>query len=71
MFHLSDILQQEHEMATFEDLLEILRNRARSGEVHMNIDVRPPFQDTPKDWENRCEVAFTFPDRSSSIWKGN
>jgi len=71
MFHLSDVLQQEHEMATFEDLLEILRNRARNGEIHMNIDVRPPFQDTPKDWENRCEVAFTFPDRSSSIWKGN
>lgn len=68
MFHLSDVLQQEHEMATFEDLLEVLRNKARAGEVHMNVDVRPPFQDTPKDWENRCEVSFTFPERSSGIW---
>lgn len=55
-------------MESFEDLLEILRNKARSGEIHMNIDVRPPFQDTPKDWENRCEVVFTFPDRSAGIW---
>jgi len=68
MFYLSDVLQQEHEMESFEDLLEILRSKARSGEIHMNVDVRPSFQDTPKDWENRCEVAFTFPDRSSDIW---
>lgn len=68
MFYLSDILKQEHETDTFEALLDILREKARSGEVHMNIDVRPPFQDTPKDWENRCEVAFTFPDRSTDIW---
>lgn len=69
MFYLSDILKQEHELDTFEGLLEVLRNKARSGEVHMNIDVKPPFQDTPKDWENRCEVAFTFPNRSADIWK--
>jgi len=68
MFYLSDVLQQEHEMESFEDLLEILRSKARSGEIHMNVDVRPSFQDTPKDWENRCEVAFTFPERSSDIW---
>ena len=68
MFYLSDVLQQEHEMENFEDLLEILRCKARGGEIHMNVDVRPPFQDTPKDWENRCEVAFTFPERSSDIW---
>lgn len=68
MFYLSDILKQEHDTVSFDEFLEILRNRARSGEVHMNIDVRPPFKDTPKDWENRCEVAFTFPNRSSDIW---
>ena len=68
MIHLSDVLQQEHEMASFEDLLEVLRNKARSGEIQLNIDIKPPFQDTPKDWENRCEVVFTFPDRSTDIW---
>jgi hypothetical protein len=64
MFYLSDILKTNHEVDNFDGLLEILREKARQGELHMNIDVRPPFQDTPKDWENRCEVVFTFPDRS-------
>lgn len=64
MMYLSDILKQDHELDNFDDLLEVLRERARQGELHMNIDVRPPFQDTPKDWENRVEVAFTFPNRS-------
>ena len=69
MFYLSDILKQDHDNDSFAGLLEILREKARNGEVHMNIDVRPPFKDTPKDWENRCEVVFTFPDRSNDIWK--
>lgn len=69
MFYLSDVLKLEHEIDNFEDFLEVLRNKARQGEVHMNIDVRPPFQDTPEDWENRCEVAFTFPERSKDIYK--
>jgi len=64
MFYLSDVLKTEHAMNNFGDLLDVLREKARQGEIHMDIDVRPPFQDTPKDWENRCEVAFTFPDRS-------
>ncbi len=63
MFYLSDILKVEHDLDNFEDLLEIVRNKARGGELHMDVDVRPPFQDTPKDWQDRVEVAFTFPDR--------
>ncbi|MCW9012347.1 MAG: sulfur relay protein DsrC [Gammaproteobacteria bacterium] len=64
MFYLSDVLKQEHEIDNFQDFLEVLRVKARQGEIHMNIDVRPPFKDTPKDWENVVEVAFTFPNRS-------
>lgn len=63
MLYLSEVLMQEHELATFDDLLEVLKQRALKGEMFFQIDVRPPFQDTPNDWETRLEAAFTSPNR--------
>ena len=63
MFYLSDVLKTQHDLDNFTDLLEIVRNKAREGELHMDVDIRPPFQDTPKDWQNQVEMAFTFPNR--------
>ena len=63
MIYLSDILTQEHSLETFEDLLEVARQKARDGEIHLDIDIKPPFQDTPRDWQNQVEMAFTFPNR--------
>lgn len=54
---------QEHELGSFDSLVEVLKERARKGEMHFQIDVRPPFPDTPNDWEDRLEVAFTSPYR--------
>ncbi|RMD71349.1 MAG: sulfur relay protein DsrC [Gammaproteobacteria bacterium] len=58
MLKLSDILIQHHELASFEDLLVAVRE-AGQGEIFFRIDVRPPFHDTPEDWEDRLEAAFT------------
>lgn len=63
MLYLSEVLMQEHELENFNSLIEALKERARKGEMHFQIDVRPPFPDTPNDWENRLEVAFTSPYR--------
>ncbi len=63
MIYLSDILTQEHELNCFEDLLDVARQKARDGEIHLDVDIKPPFKDTPRDWQNQVEMAFTFPNR--------
>jgi hypothetical protein len=63
MIYLSDILTREHDLNSFEDLLEVARQKARDGEIHLDVDIKPPFQDTPRDWQNQVEMAFTFPNR--------
>ena len=59
MLWLSEILIQRHDLETFEDLLKAVRERARQGEMFFRMDVKPPFHDTPEDWEDRLEGAFT------------
>lgn len=59
MLWLSEILLQEHDLKSFEQLLDSVRRRARDGAMFFRIDVKPPFQDTPTDWEDRLEAAFS------------
>ncbi len=58
MLLLSEILIQEFDLATFDQLLEKVRERAHDGEMFFRIDVKPQFSDTPEDWEERLEAAF-------------
>ncbi|MCB1858176.1 MAG: sulfur relay protein DsrC [Gammaproteobacteria bacterium] len=58
MLYLSEVLMQSPEIASFEQLVEKVRERSRS-ERFFRIDVKPPFQDTPENWEDRLEAAFT------------
>ncbi|MBD3620138.1 MAG: sulfur relay protein DsrC [Chromatiales bacterium] len=59
MLYLSEVLIQEHELATFKELLDVVKQRGQSGERFFQMDVKPPFKDTPDDWEERLESAFT------------
>ena len=58
MLHLSDILIERHDLESFPDLVDALRTRART-ERFLRIDVKPPFPDTPENWEDVLESAFT------------
>jgi hypothetical protein len=58
MLWLSEVLLQHHELTSFEDLLQVVGN-AGKGEMFFRMDVKPPFNDTPTDWEERLEAAFT------------
>jgi len=58
MLCLSEILLSQHEIETFEQLIPLIRARARGGERFFQMDVKPPFPDTPEDWEDRLEAAF-------------
>ena len=58
MLWLSELLMQDHEVSSFEELKERIRERALQGELHFGMDVRPPFADPPDDWEEVLESTF-------------
>ena len=59
MLWLSEVLIQNPELENFEQLKDVLKKRAADGELFFRMDVKPPFQDTPADWEDKLEAAFT------------
>lgn len=59
MLWLSEVLLQSHDMDSFESLKLAVTERARAGEMFFRMDVRPPFADTPEDWEDKLEAAFS------------
>lgn len=59
MLWLSEVLIQNPDMENFEQLKEELKKRASEGELFFRMDVKPQFDDTPSDWEDKLEAAFT------------
>ena len=59
MLWLSEVLLQRHDLETFEGLKQAVVEPARTGEMFFRMDVKPPFPDTPQDWEDRLEAAFS------------
>ncbi|MGV6857653.1 MAG: sulfur relay protein DsrC [bacterium] len=59
MLNVSDILMYEHELDSFQGLLEIVRQKAQDGEMFIQMDIKPNFPDTPENWEAAIENAFT------------
>jgi hypothetical protein len=58
MLYLSEILLQHQEASCFADLVRLVHERAR-GERFFRMDVKPPFPDTPENWEDILEGAFS------------
>ncbi len=59
MLWLSELLMEHHELKSFNELKEKLADQVKQGEMFFRMDVRPPFQDTPEDWEDILEAVFT------------
>ena len=58
MLYLSSLLIEEKQLETFDELLDVIKLRARNGEIFIRIDLKPPFPDTPENWEDKVEAAF-------------
>jgi hypothetical protein len=58
MLYLSNILIANQDVQNFEELLELVKAYAREGEMFLRFDVKPPYPDTPPDWEDRLEATF-------------
>ena len=58
MRYLSEILLEEHDIESFSELVAAVRRRA-AHERFLHMDIRPPYLDTPDNWEDVLEAAFT------------
>ncbi len=59
MLWLSEVLLQNHQLENFEQLTKVIQQRAKDGEIFFQMDVKPPFLDTPTNWEEKLEAIFT------------
>ena len=59
MLSLSELLIGDLELDSFAALEAAIVARIDAGERFLRLDVRPPFADTPADWEDRLESVFT------------
>lgn len=59
MLYLSQILISNQEVQNFDELKELVKEFARRGEMFLRFDVKPPYPDTPMDWEDQLEAAFS------------
>jgi len=57
MLYLSELLIKHHELTSFEELIKLLKE-IKKNERFFRMDVKPPFADTPDNWEDRLEAAF-------------
>ena len=58
MLNLSEVLIQNPQIETFDELAGIIKERSKT-EIFFRIDVKPPYSDTPENWEDRLEAMFT------------
>jgi len=58
MLHVSDLLLEHRDITTFEELIEVVKVRARE-ERFFRMDLKPPYPDTPDNWEMVLEAAFS------------
>ena len=49
----------QHDMTTFEELIEYVKQRAKDGEMFIEVDLKPNYPDTPDNYQDALEVAFT------------
>lgn len=59
MLYLSHILISNQDVQSFDELKELVREFARQGEMFLRFDVKPPYPDTPADWEDQLEATFS------------
>lgn len=59
MLYLSQIIIANQEIESFERLSELVSEYAQTGEMFFRMDVKPPYGDTPDNWEDRLEAAFS------------
>ena len=58
MLYLSSLLIEYKNVESFDQLIDVVKEKAKQGEIFIKIDLKPPYPDTPEDWEDKIESAF-------------
>ncbi len=59
MLLLSEVMISNPQVDDFETLVETLKSISKnSDERFFRMDVKPDYNDTPDNWEDRLEAAF-------------
>jgi len=60
---LSEIIIQNPETSSFYELLDVIRKRAGMDDKFLlDLDLKPDYPDTPRDWAMHVEAAFVYRD---------
>ena len=59
MAQISGLIIAHPEITSFGELEELVKEAARRGEIHLVFDLKPEYPDTPRQWQDRLETAFT------------
>ena len=58
MLKVSDLLIG-NDVDSYAELELAVEAVAKQGEMFFQMDVKPPFSDTPENWEEKLEARFT------------
>lgn len=58
MARISELMIANPQMRSFEELEAAVVEAAHAGEIHLFMDIKPEFPDTPRFWEQELEIAF-------------
>jgi len=58
MANLSDLIISHREITSYFELEQLVEAAGKDGMVVLHMDLKPDFQDTPRDWQKRLELAF-------------
>ncbi len=58
MARISELMIANPDMRSFAELERAVVEAARSGDIHLYMDIKPEFPDTPRYWEQELELAF-------------
>lgn len=59
MLYLSELVIANPDLESFDAFLDVVRDAAREGAMHIHFNIKPPYPDTPENWEDRVEAAFS------------
>ena len=57
---LSDVIIHNPQLTNFNELLAFLGTLGEEKPVMLQIDLKPDYRDTPRNWESRLEAAFSW-----------
>lgn len=62
---LSRICIRNTDVSSFRELIDIIQNTNFEGNCLLEIDIKPDYPDTPRNWEPLIEEAFTWSGKKS------